>query len=89
LYHSKIEFKISFTSDLAHNIESTSSTKITLGYLILAIRNKVLTSFSLSPTHLLVRELAEILKNVALASLAIARPIIVLPVPGGPNSRSP
>jgi len=47
------------------------------------------TSFSPSPIHLEVRELAEILKNVAYASLAIAFPIIVLPVPGGPNSSRP
>jgi hypothetical protein len=29
------------------------------------------------------------LKNVAFAELAIALPIIVLPVPGGPNSKIP
>lgn len=51
--------------------------------------NKVFTNFSLYPTHLLVIELALILKNVACASLAIARPIIVLPVPGGPNKSIP
>ena len=34
-------------------------------------------------------ELADIEKNVALASLAIAFPIIVLPVPGGPNNSRP
>jgi hypothetical protein len=32
-------------------------------------------------THLLVSELAEMLKKVAFASLAIALPIIVFPVP--------
>ena len=63
--------------------------KITLGCLILAIWNKVRTNFSLYPTHLLVNELALMLKNVALAELAIARPIIVLPVPGGPKSKIP
>lgn len=57
--------------------------------MILAIWNKVRTSFSLSPTHLLVNELALMLKNVAFAELAMARPIIVLPVPGGPNSNMP
>jgi hypothetical protein len=36
-----------------------------------------------------VREEAEILKNVAEASAAIAFPIIVFPVPGGPNNNSP
>jgi len=52
---------------LEHNSESISSMKITLGCLALAIVNKVLTNFSLSPTHLLVMELALILKNVACA----------------------
>jgi hypothetical protein len=36
---------------------------------------------------LLVKELALMLKNVAEASLAMARPIIVFPVPGGPKSK--
>lgn len=40
-------------------------------------------------THLLVSELAEMLKNVAPDWFAIAFPINVLPVPGGPNSNSP
>jgi hypothetical protein len=40
---------------------------ITLGCFNLAKENKVLTNFSLSPTHLLVIELALILKNVAFA----------------------
>jgi hypothetical protein len=60
---------------------------MTLGCLILAIAKRVFTSFSLYPTHLLVSELALILKKVAEASLAIALPIIVFPVPGGPNKR--
>jgi len=34
-----------------------------------------------------VRELALMLKKVAAAWLAMALPIIVLPVPGGPNSK--
>jgi hypothetical protein len=38
---------------------------------------------------LLVKVLALTLKNVALAELAMALPIIVLPVPGGPNSKIP
>jgi hypothetical protein len=38
---------------------------------------------------LLVNELALILKKVAFAELAIALPIIVLPVPGGPNNNMP
>jgi len=36
---------------------------------------------------LLVKELALIEKKVAEASLAIALPIIVFPVPGGPNNK--
>lgn len=63
--------------------------KITLGCFNRAIENSVLTNFSLYPTHLLVIELALILKNVAWASLAIALPIIVLPVPGGPKRSIP
>lgn len=74
---------------LEQSKESISSINITLGCFALAIANKVFTSFSLSPTHLLVIELALMLKNVACASLAIARPIIVLPVPGGPKRRIP
>ena len=45
--------------------------------------------FSPSPIHLLVREEAEMLKKVALMLLAMALPIRVLPVPGGPNSSNP
>jgi hypothetical protein len=39
--------------------------KMTLGCLILAIAKRVFTNFSLSPTHLLVSELALMLKKVA------------------------
>ena len=46
-----------------------------------------LTSFSPSPTHLLVRLAAEMLKNVARASLASALASSVLPLPGGPDSK--
>ena len=42
-----------------------------------------------TPTHLLVREEALILKNVQLHMFAIALPRSVLPVPGGPNKRRP
>lgn len=38
---------------------------------------------------MLVNELADMLKNVALASPALAFPLIVLPFPGGPNRRRP
>lgn len=55
----------------------------------LTTAKSVLTSFSPSPCHLLVRAEAEIEKKVVLASVAIALPIRVLPVPGGPKSRIP
>lgn len=51
--------------------------------------NKVLTNFSPSPIHLLVKLLAEILKNTAFDYDAIAFHINVLPVPGGLNSNNP
>ncbi len=62
---------------------------MTLGCFIYATLNKVRTIFSPSPIYFDVREEAEILKNVAYASAAIALPIIVLPVPGGPNNSNP
>jgi hypothetical protein len=55
---------IYFTSFLAVSNESISSMKITLGYSTLATANKVLTIFSPSPTHLEVKQLAEIEKNL-------------------------
>jgi len=63
--------------------------KITLGCKTSAIEKRALTIFSPCPTHLLVSEDAEMLKKVAFASLAIAFPMSVFPVPGGPNSRRP
>lgn len=62
---------------------------MTLGPKIDAIVNKVLTRFSPSPIHLLVRLEAEILKKVDPDSLAMAFPIIVFPVPGGPKRSTP
>jgi hypothetical protein len=62
---------------------------ITEGALYSANLNNVLTSFSPSPIHLEVKLLADRLKNTALLYEAIALPIKVLPVPGGPNRRSP
>ena len=47
------------------------------------------TIFSPSPIHLEVSEEALMLKKVAEMLLAMARPIIVFPVPGGPNRSSP
>jgi hypothetical protein len=49
----------------------------------------LLTIFSPSPIHLLVSELALMLKKVAWMLLAMALPISVLPVPGGPKSSRP
>jgi len=49
----------------------------------------LLTIFSPSPIHLLVRLLALMLKKAALMFEATALPIRVLPVPGGPNSKMP
>lgn len=80
---------MSITSDLEHNKESISSMNITLGYLTKANLNNIFTIFSPSPMYLLVRELADIEKKVEFDSQAIALPIIVFPVPGGPKSRRP
>lgn len=76
-------------SDLAHSNESISSKNITLGYRWAARENKALTVFSPSPTYFDVNVDAFTEKKVALPSLAIAFPIIVLPVPGGPNNNKP
>lgn len=78
---------------------------MTLGSFNLATENRARTSFSPSPTHFEVKELAEMLKNVALHCDAThlpenpyfynkkiifeTLPIIVFPVPGGPNSKTP
>ena len=48
-----------------------------------------LINFSLSPIHLETNELEEIEKKVDLSCDAIAFPIMVLPVPGGPKRRIP
>ena len=62
---------------------------MTEGCLTLATANKVLTSFSPSPIHFDVKEEAEMEKKVDWDLQAIHFPIIVLPVPGGPNKRRP
>jgi len=54
-----------------------------------ATAKRVVTIFSASPIHLLVREEAEMEKKVAVDSVAIAFAINVFPVPGGPKSNSP
>ena len=74
---------------LEHKMESISSMKTTLGSYIFARANKVFTIFSPTPTHFDVNNEAETLKNVDLHSVAIAFPIIVLPVPGGPKRSIP
>lgn len=54
------------------------------------MENKLtLTSFSESPLHLLTMELAVMLKNVVLHSVATAFAKSVFPVPGGPKSSKP
>jgi hypothetical protein len=78
-----------YPSPLAPHNESTSSIKIILGFFSLAILNKVLINFSLSPTYLLIKSLEETLKKVPEHSVAHALAINVLPVPGGPYIRIP
>ncbi|EAT48673.1 AAEL000367-PA [Aedes aegypti] len=69
--------------------ESTSSMKIIDGCISLATANKALTSFSPSPTYLLVKVAADMLKKVAEHSVATALASSVLPLPGGPKSSKP
>lgn len=73
----------------ADRMESISSMKMTEGCRQPATANSVFTIFSPSPIHLLVRLLALMLKKEALMLLAMAFPMRVLPVPGGPKSRMP
>ena len=70
-------------------MESTSSTKMVLGWWYLANSKSTLTSFSESPLHLDTMVDALILKKVVLHSVATALASIVFPVPGGPNSNIP
>lgn len=60
-----------------------------LGAYIAATAKRVRISFSLSPIHFDTKELALILKNVALHSVATALASIVLPFPGGPYNNMP
>lgn len=77
-------------SDLrADRMESISSTKMTAGCMQPATAKSARTIFSPCPIHLLVSEDALMLKKVAWTLLAMALPIRVLPVPGGPNRSSP
>uniref|UniRef100_A0A7C9D5V8 Uncharacterized protein n=1 Tax=Opuntia streptacantha TaxID=393608 RepID=A0A7C9D5V8_OPUST len=68
---------------------STSSTKMTLGAILLARENTALTYFSPSPNHFDVILDMEMLMKFAPASVATAFASIVLPVPGGPNKSIP
>ena len=73
----------------ADRTESISSMKMTAGCRAAATAKSALTIFSPSPIHLEVRDPALMLKKVALMLLAMALPIRVLPVPGGPKSSRP
>eukprot|EP00754_Rhynchopus_humris_P007008 Rhum_TRINITY_DN132_c0_g2::Rhum_TRINITY_DN132_c0_g2_i1::g.411::m.411 len=68
---------------------SISSRKTKLGASARAQANNAFTFFSPSPTILLVRADAEMLKNVKLHCAATAFASIVFPLPGGPKSSSP
>lgn len=70
-------------------IESISSMKIVVGWWYRAKSKRTLISFSESPRHLLTIVDALMLKNVVRHSVATALASIVLPVPGGPNSKMP
>lgn len=69
--------------------ESISSTKITAGRWPRATVKSARTIFSASPIHLDMSDEAEMEKKVAPDSVAMALPISVLPVPGGPKRRRP
>ena len=66
-----------------------SSMKMMDGWRCLAAVKRLLTSFSPSPTYLLVRLLALMLKKALSDSLATALANMVLPLPGGPKRRRP
>mmetsp|Transcript_21697 Transcript_21697/g.56613 ORF Transcript_21697/g.56613 Transcript_21697/m.56613 type:complete len:230 (+) Transcript_21697:497-1186(+) len=69
--------------------ESISSKKIVDGLRNRAISKSNRTIFSDSPRHLLLRVAADTLKKVVWHSCATALASIVLPVPGGPNIKTP
>mmetsp|Transcript_22933 Transcript_22933/g.54284 ORF Transcript_22933/g.54284 Transcript_22933/m.54284 type:complete len:237 (+) Transcript_22933:624-1334(+) len=70
-------------------MESISSMKMMAGFSSLAVWNRVLTSFSLSPSHFDVRSALETERKVASDSEATALARKLLPVPGGPYSIIP
>ena len=57
--------------------------------MLLYIMYITLTNFSASPLHLLANEEELTLKNVVFPCVASALASIVLPVPGGPNNKTP
>ena len=76
-------------TDLALRMESISSMKMTAGCRWPARVKSVRTIFSPSPIHFEVKLEALMLKKVALMFEAMALPIRVFPVPGGPKSSKP
>jgi len=70
-------------SPLAPHIESISSMNIMDGFYSLAMVNRVLINFSLSPTYFEMRSAEDTEKKVPSASVAQAFAKYVFPVPGG------
>ena len=68
---------------------SISSMKITAGVLLLAVLNRSLTRDAPTPTNISTKSEPEMEKKGTLASPATALAMRVLPVPGGPTSRTP
>mmetsp|Transcript_38155 Transcript_38155/g.89489 ORF Transcript_38155/g.89489 Transcript_38155/m.89489 type:complete len:371 (-) Transcript_38155:247-1359(-) len=71
------------------SIESISSMKMTDGCIFLARLKRARICFSDSPTHFDTSDEAEMLKKVDSHSVATAFANMVLPLPGGPNKRTP
>mmetsp|Transcript_11486 Transcript_11486/g.28947 ORF Transcript_11486/g.28947 Transcript_11486/m.28947 type:complete len:339 (+) Transcript_11486:2181-3197(+) len=71
------------------SIASISSMKMMQGCSFQASVNSAVTSFWVSPSHLLWMELARMFTNRAPDSFAMALASMVLPVPGGPYSSTP
>mmetsp|Transcript_1818 Transcript_1818/g.5290 ORF Transcript_1818/g.5290 Transcript_1818/m.5290 type:complete len:226 (+) Transcript_1818:1366-2043(+) len=71
------------------SIESTSSMKMTAGARRCARLKRAFTYFSPSPNHLEASADMLMLRKLAPDSAATALASIVLPVPGGPNRRTP
>ena len=68
---------------------SISSMKMILGAFFLALVNKSRTRLAPTPTNISTKSEPEIEKNGTFASPATARASKVLPVPGGPSSKTP